>query len=96
MSMDPTSRYAGLVPVVDVLPGGRVGPCLPVRIIPPPGPGPHGEAVSRQDERVDVLAARVTGDPLAYWRLCDLGMVDDPEALVGPSGRRIVVPGVGS
>ena len=87
---DTTSRYAALAPVQVPLPGGRIAPVLPMRIIPPATA--QGEAAARQDERVDVLAARTLGDPLLFWRLCDANLATDPQHLVGPGGRRLRLP----
>lgn len=89
---DSTSRYASLAPVEAALPGGRRAPVLPLRIIPPPGEVAQGQALTRQDERADALAARALGDPLLFWRLCDANLVTDPQDLVGPGGRVLRLP----
>jgi len=89
---DTTSRYAALTPMEVALPGGRHAAVLPLRIIPPPAIAIQGEAATRQDERIDALAARTMGDPLLFWRLCDANLATDPQHLVGPSGRRLRLP----
>jgi hypothetical protein len=91
---DARSRYAGLVPVAAVLPGGRRAAVLPLRIIPPEGAA-QGAVATRQDERVDALAARAMGDPLLFWRLCDANLAGDPQHLVGAGGRRLGLPAPG-
>lgn len=89
---DPSSRYAGLPERHVALPGGRAAPVLAQRIIPPPGAPPAGEFATRQDERADALAARVLGDPLQWWRLCDASLLPHAQALVGPSRRVLRLP----
>lgn len=89
---DPASRYAGLPERQVALPGGRVAPVLAQRIIPAPGAPPAGEFATRQDERADALAARVLGDPLQWWRLCDANLLEGAQSLVGPSRRVLRLP----
>jgi hypothetical protein len=88
---DTSSRYGALVPMEAALRGGRTAAVLPLRIAPP-AIAPQGEAATRQDERVDALAARTMGDPLLFWRLCDANLATDPQHLVGPSRRRLLLP----
>jgi len=50
-----------------------------------------------QGDRVDVLGARLLGDPLAYWRLCDANEALDPDDVTAVPGAFIRVtlpPGV--
>jgi hypothetical protein len=89
---DASSRYAGLPERMVTLPGGRVAPVLAQRVIPAPGEPPGGLCATRQDERPDALAARVLGDPLQWWRLCDANRLSDAQDLVGPSRRVLRLP----
>jgi hypothetical protein len=40
-------------------------------------------------DRLDNLAAQVTGDSTQFWRICDANLVKDPSELLSPPGRRI-------
>lgn len=53
-------------------------------------PGERSRQVS-EDERLDTLAFRLTGDPQAFWRLADANRVYDARDLLEP-GRIIRVP----
>lgn len=52
--------------------------------------------VSEQD-RLDLIADRYLGDPLAFWRVTDANPCLDPDTLIGPPARGtgliIPVPG---
>ncbi len=89
---DPSSRYAILPERQVTLPGGRVAPVLAQRIIPAPVAQPAGVFATRQDERADALAARVLGDPLQWWRLCDANRLEAAQQLVGASRRVLRLP----
>jgi hypothetical protein len=49
----------------------------------------------RQDDRPDLLAYRVLGDPEQFWRLCDVNRVLRPIDLTDTVGRRVRVPAPG-
>jgi hypothetical protein len=54
------------------------------------------EAAVTPGDRLDLLANRVYGDPLAFWRICDANDALDPlemlaEAAADPT-RRLRVP----
>ncbi len=53
------------------------------------------EAV-RQDDRPDLLAFRLVGDPEQFWRLCDANRAQRPVDLTRIPGRRIRIPAPGS
>ncbi|MDO8144899.1 MULTISPECIES: hypothetical protein [unclassified Isoptericola] len=57
----------------------------------PPSPARHTVVPG---DRLDLLSARLTGDPLGFWRLCDANTALDPDSLVDAeaAGTRIVVP----
>lgn len=57
--------------------------------------GALSEAV-RQDERPDLLAFRLVGDPEQFWRLCDTNREQRPADLTETPGRRIRVPAPGA
>ena len=45
-----------------------------------------------QGERIDLVAYRTLGDPLAYWRICDANNAMDPQELTEEPGFRLRVP----
>lgn len=49
----------------------------------------------RQDDRPDLLAYRVLGDPEQFWRLCDVNGAQRPVDLTDRPGRRVRVPALG-
>jgi hypothetical protein len=60
----------------------------------PEAESPLGETV-REDDRPDLLAYRVLGDPEQFWRLSDLNRVQRPVDLTDTAGRRVRVPAPG-
>lgn len=50
------------------------------------------EHIVTDGERLDLIAARELGDPLAFWKLCDANRLARPLAFNGPPGSRLVVP----
>lgn len=44
------------------------------------------------DDRLDLLAARYLGDPLAAWRIADANAALDPFAVTATPGDVVVVP----
>ena len=53
-----------------------------------------GEVTIGQSDRLDLIAGRVLGDPLQFWRLCDANGELDPFELEAATGRAIKVPAV--
>lgn len=47
---------------------------------------------STQGDRLDLIAHRVLGDPVQFWRICDANNVMDPLELETGDGRRIAIP----
>lgn len=50
----------------------------------------------REDDRPDLLAYRVLGDPEQFWRLTDANRVLRPVELTAVPGQSVSVPGPGS
>jgi hypothetical protein len=103
--IDPTSRYANTERTTATLPDGRTVACLRRRFLPPLPNDPPTRSTTLSTiavipgERIDQLATRVIGDPLAFWVLSDVNPVLDPRELVasttdGPP-RRIAAPALG-
>jgi hypothetical protein len=49
-----------------------------------------GVHLLRQGQRLDHLAAKYLGDPVGFWRLCEVNNVMLPEALT--EAKEIVIP----
>ncbi len=43
-------------------------------------------------ERLDLIAYRTLGDPTAFWRVADANAAMDPDELLRPAGRVLLVP----
>ncbi len=90
---DPTSRYAGTEIAEFTLPSGETVAYRRRRIAPQGSAmAAMSEVVALPGERVDNLAQRAMGDPLAFWRLCDANDAMEPLELVATPGRRLRVP----
>ena len=75
----PTSRYRNTTVVTATDRRGRTVAALTPVI--PPAERMLGEHLRRQGQRLDHLAARYLGDPLAYWRIAELNDAMTPDAL---------------
>jgi hypothetical protein len=95
----PDGRYDGLPIAAVTVPDGT-GDTREVRYrrrrtLPDPGAMARLDthAVTEQD-RLDLIADRYLGDPLAFWRVADANPVLDPDTLTSPDalGRVLVIP----
>lgn len=91
MTVDRSSRHFGL-PTYRIPAPGRTATIeiWQPRLRTIPAPARHVEA--RQQDRLDLLAYRLTGDPHGAWWLADANAVYDPLDLLEP-GRILAVPG---
>jgi hypothetical protein len=95
--LDHTSRYYSLDTATLTAPDGSVTIYVRRRFLPQGESLPLMlEAAVTPGERLDLLANRVYGDPLAFWRICDANNALDPlemlaEAAADPT-RRLRVP----
>ncbi|HSI59403.1 MAG TPA: LysM domain-containing protein [Ideonella sp.] len=91
----PTSRYYGIETTSLTGPDGTPVAYLKRRFVPPASRFAllRLHTVS-EGERLDAIAARELGDPLAFWRLCDANDAMRPDALTETLGRtlRIALP----
>lgn len=76
---DHSSRYYGIDTASYPLPDGQIIAYARRRFLP------QGESLQvlaeimvTPDDRIDLIASRVYGDPLAFWRLCDANNAMDP------------------
>lgn len=90
-------RYDGVPIATTTVPDG-VGGEREVRYLQrrqaPTGPTVAPLALHRvtDEDRVDLVAARYLGDPLAYWRIADANAALDPADLTATPGDIVVVP----
>ena len=87
----PTSRYAGLE-IAKIEIGGETHAYVRRRFVPlPERLAVIGEHAVVQGERLNHIAARLIGDPLLFWRVCDGNRAMRPEELTETVGRRLVI-----
>lgn len=55
---------------------------------------PQSRYTIQAGDRIDLIAARLLGDPLLYWMLLEANNASDPASLCAVPGRSIVVPAV--
>jgi hypothetical protein len=93
-AVPPTSRYATVGTATFVGPDGIPVPYLRRRFIPPPERfSAIGEHRVGDEERLDVIAAQLLGDPTQFWRLCDANLAMRPEELEQPDRiLRVTLP----
>lgn len=94
---EPTSRYYPLATATLTTADGRTIIYSRRRFLPPGAPlTPLAEIVVAQSDRLDLIAARILGDPEQYWRICDANDAMRPEELTEAPGRalRIAIPGI--
>ena len=92
---DPTSRYDAIETVQGTDASGRSVTYKRRRLLPKGRDLPlMAEVVPAGGERLDLLANRTLGDPLAFWRICDANAALDPDDLVDAEavGTQILVP----
>jgi hypothetical protein len=71
---------------------GRVTAYLARRLLPDPAAMTLlAEVAFQSADRLDVFAARMLGEPRAWWRIADANRAMDPAELEVP-GRRLAVP----
>ena len=76
---DHGSRYDGIDTGTWPAPGGQAVAYVRRRFLPAGASLPLlAEVLVLPGDRIDLLANRVYGDPLAFWRLCDANDAMDP------------------
>lgn len=95
--MGGTGRYADAEVATTTVPDGAGGrrEVRYLRQRPAPRPAtlpPLALHRVGDDDRLDLLAARYLGDPLAGWRLAEAAGVLDPDELTATPGAVVVVP----
>lgn len=91
---DAASRYRGVA--IALLPQAGGEPPVPFvrrRFIPQLRDIPAAARVTiASGDRPDLLAHRLLGEPLLYWRIADANAVTDPFELTDTPGLRVAVP----
>jgi hypothetical protein len=97
------SRYDGAEQAQVSVPDGTGGERDVAYLLPrTPGDPASMRPLARHrvvpDDRLDLVATRYLGDPLAFWLIGDANAALDPAALVGddPEGTMIVIPAPGT
>jgi len=84
------SRYLNVAVTKIELPDGTQVVYLKRRFVPQPDTlALLQEHVVVERDRLDNIAARYTGDPEQYWRICDANRALRPAALTEEVGRRL-------
>jgi hypothetical protein len=84
------SRYHGLAVAKLTRPDGQDVVFLRRRFLPSPERfSTVRDYAVRQEDRLDLIAARDFGDPELFWRLCDANGALRPEELLEELGRRL-------
>lgn len=93
--LEYTSRYYNLETAQFTPPTGRPVAYKRRRFLPLNTAQPAlAEIKVVEGDRLDLLTAKVLGDPEQFWQLCDMNNAMNPVDLTDPSGRtlRIVLP----
>jgi hypothetical protein len=90
---DSTSRYYAIPEAVHVDAGGGQVLYKTRRFLPRLDPHAAAATVRVKDgDRLDLIAARLLGNPLLSWRIADANAALDPDTLVRTVGSRLRVP----
>ena len=92
-----TSRYYHLETINLTLANGRVVAYKRRRFLPQGEDMPLlAEVTVTQGDRLDMITARLLGDPEQFWRICDANNAMNPAELTAEIGRtlRVSVPQV--
>jgi hypothetical protein len=85
---DHTSRYHGLDTARLTLADGRTVTYARRRFLPPGASLPTLTLVkTAPGDRLDLLANRIYGDPLMFWRLCDGNDAMDPQRMLADAAE---------
>jgi hypothetical protein len=92
---EKNSRYSGVEDAITQAPDGRVLTYKRRWFLPKGREMPTlVEITVTQGERIDLIAARILGDPEQFWRICDANDAMNPFDLVSDARRvlRAAVP----
>jgi hypothetical protein len=90
---EPTSRYDSIETARFTAPDGRTIAYKRRRFVPDGRGMPLWvEVTVTQGDRLDLITARMLGDPEQFWRICDANNALDPFDLVAEPGEKVRVP----
>lgn len=90
--IDQSSRYSATGTTVFIHADGSAVPCLKRRFLPQlPDSGSATKVQVGPADRLDLIAARLIGDPLQFWQIADANAALDPFELAHP-GKQLVIP----
>jgi nucleoid-associated protein YgaU len=91
--IDAASRYYQNGRLIYVAPDGTPVPILKRRLLP------QGDSLDVMvtvtvtgGQRPDLLAARLLGDPVQFWRIADANNAMNPSELTDVPGRQLNIP----
>ena len=95
--IDQNSRYSALDDLTYAEPDGHKIAYKPRRFLPHASSLPVLEEVTvNPGDRLDLITARILGDPLQFWQICDANNCMNPFDLTGEDAvsiqRRLRVP----
>lgn len=91
--LDPNSRYYHLQEAIHEAPDGRKTVYKRRRFLPQGESIPELQTVTvGTDDRLDLVAARTLGDPLAFWQIADANNAMNPFDLTTEAGRVLKIP----
>ena len=83
------SRYAKVQQVEVETRDGRSVRAVKLRRLPPTQGAP---SVVKDNDQLDVMALRTTGDPTRFWHIADANTELEAQDLLSETGRTIKVP----
>ncbi len=90
---EQNSRYIRIETATLTDSGGREISYIRRRFLPRSEDLPTlAEVTVTESDRLDLLTARVIGDPEQFWRTCDASNVMNPPDLTAQPGRKIRIP----
>jgi hypothetical protein len=90
---EPSSRYYRLETVEHAAPDGRKIAYKRRRFLPQGNTLPLAAEVSvTRDDRLDIVTARLLGEPEQFWQVCDANNAMNPEDLLQESVQVLRIP----
>lgn len=91
--IEANSRYVSVEQAEYIMDDGRTVLYLRRRFLPLPESLPIlVEVTVTEGERLDMIAARILGDPEQFWRIADANGTMNPCELTEVPGRKIRIP----
>jgi len=89
---EPISRYYNLEQKIHISSEGKELAYIARRIVPKvESLTMLSEVIVEQSDRLDLIAARVLGNPLMFWQICDANTAINPFELVEEPNRKLKI-----